>query len=98
MGERLGDDDLKDLAQRQATGGPQPGEVYRHYRGGIYSIVARCIKEDTLEPLVVYHSNKEGTNWARTLADFTEVCDVEMTAQDRSRYTARVKRSTRLGD
>jgi hypothetical protein len=76
MSERLTDDDLKDLAQRHAEGGPQPGEVYRHYKGGIYSIVARCIKEDTLEPLVIYHSNKKGTNWARTLANFTELVPV----------------------
>jgi hypothetical protein len=27
---RVSDDDLKDIAQREATGGPQPGEVYRH--------------------------------------------------------------------
>ena len=74
MGD-LSDDDLKDMAQRQAIGGPQPGEVYRHYKGGIYSIVARSIKEDTLEPLVTYHSNAKGTNWTRTLENFTEVVD-----------------------
>jgi hypothetical protein len=71
----LSDDELKDLAQRQAAGGPQPGEVYRHYKGGIYSIVARSIQEDTLEPLVTYHSNLKGTNWTRTLANFTETVD-----------------------
>jgi hypothetical protein len=71
------DDDLKDLAQKQATGGPQPGEVYRHYKGGIYSIVARAIKEDTLEPLVIYHSNLKQTNWARTLENFTEAVEVD---------------------
>jgi hypothetical protein len=72
MSERLTEADLKDLAQRQAEGGPQPGEVYRHYKGGVYSIVARAIKEDDLSSLVIYHSNKKGTNWARTLVDFTE--------------------------
>jgi hypothetical protein len=98
MSERLTDADLKDLARRQAEGGPQPGQVFRHYKGGIYTVVARAVKEDTLEPLVVYRSDERGTVWARTLADFTEVCDVEMTAQDGSRYTARVKRFTRLED
>jgi hypothetical protein len=71
----LSDDELKDLAQRQATGGPLPGEVYRHYKGGIYSIVCRSIKEDTLEPLVTYHSNAKGTNWTRTVENFTEMVD-----------------------
>jgi hypothetical protein len=66
------DDELKDIAQRQAAGGPQPGEIYRHYKGGLYSIVARAIKEDTLEPLVIYRSNAKGTTWARTLENFTE--------------------------
>jgi hypothetical protein len=93
MSERLSDDDLKDLAQRQATGGPQPGEVYRHYKGGIYSIVARAVKEDTLEPLVIYHSNKKGTNWARTLANFTELVPVHDEIGIRH-----VPRFTRLGD
>lgn len=68
----LSDDQLKDLAQQQAVGGPQVGEIYRHYKGGLYVIVARSIKEDTLEPLVTYRSNAKGTFWTRTLANFTE--------------------------
>ena len=41
----LSDDEMKDLAQRQTTGGPQPGEVWRHYKGGFYVIVARSLQE-----------------------------------------------------
>jgi hypothetical protein len=72
----LSDDELKDRVQADAVGGPQPGEVYEHYRGGIYSVVCRSIKEDTLESLVTYHSNLKGTNWTRTVENFEE--SVEM--------------------
>ncbi len=68
----LSESELKDLAQEQAAGGPQPGEVYRHYKGGLYVVIARSIKEDTLEPLVTYRSNLKGTFWTRTVANFTE--------------------------
>lgn len=71
------DAEIKALAQSQTTGGPQPGEVYRHYRGGIYSIVARALREDTLEPIVVYHSNLKGVNWERTVANFTETVEFD---------------------
>jgi hypothetical protein len=66
--------DDKDRAQDATTGAgvPRAGEVYEHYKGGIYSIVAVSIKEDTLIPLVTYHSNVHGTDWTRTLADFTD--------------------------
>ena len=66
------DSELKAIAQAQATGGPQPGQVYQHYKGGIYSIIARALREDTLEPVVVYHSNAKGVSWERTVANFTE--------------------------
>jgi hypothetical protein len=71
----LSDDELKDLVQRQAAGGPQEGEIYRHYKGGRYAIVARSLMEDTLEPLVTYFSESKGTYWTRTLANFTETVD-----------------------
>lgn len=74
--------DDKDLAQALHMGGsPKPGEIYRHYKGGLYSIVARAIKEDTLEPLVIYRSNAKGSVWARTLANFTET--IEASAEGR---------------
>lgn len=67
------DDELKQIAQEQSHFGPQPGQIWRHFKGGLYSIVCRSVKEDTLEPLVTYHGNAHGTNWTRTLANFTEV-------------------------
>jgi hypothetical protein len=64
----------KDEAQVMLEGKdmPRPGEVWEHYKGGIYSIVCTSVKEDTLEALVTYHSNLKGDNWTRTLVDFRE--------------------------
>jgi hypothetical protein len=65
--------DPKDEAQASLRdSGIGRGQIYRHYKGGLYSIVDVAIKEDTLEPLVIYRSNAKGTTWARTLANFTE--------------------------
>lgn len=68
----LTDDQLKDIAQAQTLGGPQPGDTYRHYKGGLYTIVARSLMEETLTPLVTYRSEANGTCWTRTIANFTE--------------------------
>lgn len=70
------EDQLKAVAQAQETGGPQPGEEYEHYKGGRYVVVARALREDTLEPVVVYRSLLKGFTWTRTLANFTETVTV----------------------
>lgn len=66
--------DEKDIAQATlCEGSPRMGEIYQHYKnGGLYTVVARAVKEDTCEPLVVYQSNANGTIWARTLANWSE--------------------------
>lgn len=60
-------------AQNLLSTGPQPGEFYRHYKGGEYEIVLRSVKEDTLEQLVSYRSIRYGGAWTRTLENFTEL-------------------------
>lgn len=62
----------KSQAQRLTRQGPKPGEICRHWKGGLYTVMARAIKEDALEPLVIYQSNKYGYMWARTVENFTE--------------------------
>lgn len=65
--------DPKDEAQRKlALCGIESGQVYFHYKGGVYVVIATAITEDTLEPMVVYHSNLKGTNSIRTLANWLE--------------------------
>ncbi len=68
--------DPKDKAQaklRQVQ--VKVGQRYRHYKdphGAEYEIVALAIQEDTLEPLVIYYSQKKRTIWARTLKNWNE--------------------------
>ena len=52
--------------------GIKPGQIYRHYKGGLYTVIATAICEETLEPIVVYTSNMEETNWERTLKSWNE--------------------------
>lgn len=69
--------DAKDRAQQELrAAAPRAGDRYRHYKGGEYEVVACAIKEDTLEPLVIYKSFAKGTLWARTLADWNAEVDV----------------------
>lgn len=72
---------------------PEPGAVYRHYKGGVYSVVCVSVQEDTLELLVTYHSNKMKTNGTRTLDDFA--AEVEILSGGK---LIRVPRFARLAD
>jgi hypothetical protein len=80
----LSDDELKDLAQRQLAeaGAPERDGVYRHYKGGLYTVVAVSLHEETLDVMVTYRSNKKGTFWTRTLKNFTERVLVPITLAD----------------
>lgn len=83
MTEKREDEDLrKDRSQAElASCSIVPGQIYRHYKGGLYVIVSVSIDEGTLEPLVTYRSNKKGTCWTRTLDNFTEkVCNSAVTS------------------
>ncbi len=81
-------DDPKDLAQEELSmTGLAPGMIFRHYKGGLYSIVCVGIKEDTLEPMVAYRSNAKGTVWVRTLANFMETAKPEGRVEWVPRFT-----------
>lgn len=41
------------------------GKRYRHYKGGLYEVVAHALREDTEEPVVVYRSLQDGKVWVR---------------------------------
>lgn len=63
-------------AQAEKLSGPDVpgvGQVYRHYKGGLYDIVAVGLRDDDLEPTIGYRSRKHGTTWFRTLTNFTEI-------------------------
>ena len=63
----------------------KPGDQFRHYKAeGTYEIVTLAVKEDTLEPLVVYRSlGHGGTTWVRTYENWSEEIEVEGTKKAR---------------
>lgn len=66
-----------DAAQAELAALPiQPGELYRHYKGGEYEVITLAIQENTLEPLVVYRSLAKNTVWVRTLKNWNEEVEV----------------------
>jgi hypothetical protein len=56
---------------------PLPGQRFRHYKGGLYEVVAVARLEATHEPLVVYRAEVDGTVWARPLAQWSETVEHE---------------------
>lgn len=52
---------------------PQPGQVWKHYKGGQYEIVAMCNHTDTDEILVIYKSLSFGGFHARPYYEWNEV-------------------------
>ena len=49
---------------------PQPGEKWRHYKGGKYEIVCMCNHTDTNEVLVIYKSLSFGGWHARPFEEW----------------------------
>lgn len=50
---------------------PAPGTWVRHYKGGLYYVMAHGEIEATLEPVVIYRSQApECRVWVRPLADW----------------------------
>ncbi|NHN84717.1 DUF1653 domain-containing protein [Acetobacter musti] len=48
-----------------------PG-VYRHYKGGLYTVLATARHSETEEWFVVYRSESMGTLWVRPLSMWLE--------------------------
>jgi hypothetical protein len=52
---------------------PQHNFIYRHYRGGIYKVIANALDCETKSPLVIYKSLDNGQVWARSRLNFTAI-------------------------
>ena len=76
----------KDAAQAILSQLPiNPGDRFEHYKvGGTYEIVTLALKEDTLEPLVVYRSVERESTWVRTYENFTE--EIELNGSPIKRF------------
>jgi hypothetical protein len=51
---------------------PQPGRLYKHYKGGIYEFLFMAPHTETGETLVIYKSALFGSYYARPLTTWNE--------------------------
>jgi hypothetical protein len=49
---------------------PMPGQVWKHYKGGMYEVIAMCNHTDTNESLVIYRSLSFGGFHARPYSEW----------------------------
>lgn len=62
---------------------PNNGEIFQHYKGGKYEIIATGFLEDTESPCVVYRSLEKNIVWVRTAKNFLEDVEYNGVAQPR---------------
>lgn len=67
------DEAKQDSLNKLRASGVLPGQVYKHFKGGEYTIVAVGLNEPDLEPLVHYRdaNDEYGVVWTRQLHVFT---------------------------
>lgn len=73
-------DDARIKAQKDAQGwaGVMVGNVYRHFKGGLYVVQGVAVHSETAELLVIYTSKDEPQKmWARPLEMFVSSVDKE---------------------
>lgn len=51
---------------------PEPGKIYKHYKGGLYEFLFLSVHTETNEILVIYKSILFGTNYARPLTEWNK--------------------------
>lgn len=54
---------------------PQPGQRWRHYKGGTYRILALAMNEPDLRLGIVYVDEHSGATWFRLVSIFTGTLD-----------------------
>lgn len=66
---------------------PEDGDVFVHYKGGTYEIVATGFLEDSEAPCVMYRSFEKNIVWVRTAKNFFE--DIEYCGKIQKRFVKR---------
>jgi len=57
---------------------PQKGDIWRHYKGNLYSVLYVAIDATSSLQQVVYQNEVGGTVWSRPLSDWmSQVCNAE---------------------
>lgn len=56
---------------------PGDGQIFTHYKGGVYEIVATGFLEDSETPCVIYRSQEKDIVWVRTAKNFLEQVEHE---------------------
>jgi hypothetical protein len=64
---------------------PKDGQIFQHYKGGKYEVVATGFLEDSEAPCVVYRSLLKKIVWIRTAKNFLEDIEHEGKIQPRFR-------------
>jgi hypothetical protein len=62
---------------------PMPGELWQHYKGGVYKVITLANHSETKEALVIYQSIPFGSIYARPLAMWHEPCETTDGTQPR---------------
>lgn len=62
---------------------PNDGQIFRHYKGDKYEIVATGFLEDSEAPCVIYRSVEKNIVWVRTAKNFLESVEHEGIQQAR---------------
>ncbi len=68
---------------------PKDGQIFEHYKGGQYEIVATGFLEDSEFPCVIYRSLLKNVIWVRTARNFFE--EVEYEGQTLPRFKLLLK-------
>ena len=63
---------------------PKDGQIFQHYKGGKYEIVATGFLEDSEAPCIVYRSLLKNIVWVRTAKNFLE--NVEYNGSEQPRF------------
>jgi len=62
-----------------------PNSRFRHYKGGIYTVVCKASDERTQQPVIVYR-DVQGKTWVRPQEDFRSVVTVDGEMMPRFTY------------
>lgn len=52
---------------------PKRGEIYEHFKGGVYQVMGYARHHETLEDWIIYKSFKDEITWMRPLDEFMDI-------------------------